>query len=212
MSNTQKRRLDAVKSLVKNGDILCDVGSDHALLPIMLIKSGVIEKAIACDINIGPLESGRKNAVLHRVTGIEFVLSDGLTSVDSHFDVAAICGMGGETVIKIITDAKEKAKCRLILQPMTAIEKVRAFLWQNGYVIDREEFAYEDSKSYCVISAVFTGENTPFSYADTYLGEIRPETELFYKWHKKISDSAKKRILGAKTEKEKKNIASLFLE
>lgn len=40
-------RLEAAAGLVKSGDVLCDVGSDHAYLPLMLIKNGVIGRSPA---------------------------------------------------------------------------------------------------------------------------------------------------------------------
>ncbi len=206
-----KARLDCVYSLVKKGDILCDVGSDHGLLPIRLIKDGVISKAIACDINPLPLESGRKNADIYGVSQkMDFVLSDGLISVDAPFTVASVCGMGGEMIIKIITDSPEKSKKRLILQPMTGIEKLRAFLWQNGFSLTNELFAFEQGKSYCILEASYTGENTEFSYADTYLGKIRPDTEEFELWKKRTRLAAEKRLKGAKTDADKSNIMSLI--
>ena len=97
-------RLEAAAGLVKSGDVLCDVGSDHAYLPLMLIKNGVIERAVACDVNAGPLERGRQHAAKQGVSSIEFVLSDGLGSVETPFDVAAIGGRGGELIIRIFRD------------------------------------------------------------------------------------------------------------
>ena len=205
-------RLEAAAGLVKPGDVLCDVGSDHAYLPLMLIKSGVIERAIACDVNAGPLERGRRHAAEQGVSSIEFVLSDGLSGVTAPFDVAAICGMGGELILRIIREGGEKAKKRLILQPMTGIEKVRAFLWQSGFAVTDELFPVEDGRAYCVIGAEFSGVVTGFSYTDAYLGKIRPAGGGFAAWAGKISASAKKRLRGARDESAEKDILTLISE
>lgn len=205
-------RLEAVAGLVKSGDVLCDVGSDHAYLPLMLIKNGVIERAVACDVNAGPLERGRQHAAKQGVSSIEFVLSDGLGSVETPFDVAAICGMGGELIIRIIREGGEKGKKRLILQPMTGIEKVRAFLWQSGFAITDEVFPVEDGKAYCVIGAEFSGAVPDFSYVDTYLGKIRPGGDGFTAWAKKICAAAKKRLRGARDAESENNILTLISE
>ncbi len=205
-------RLEAAAGLVKSGDVLCDVGSDHAYLPLMLIKNGVIERAVACDVNAGPLERGRQHAAKQGVSSIEFVLSDGLGSVETPFDVAAICGMGGELIIRIIREGGEKGKKRLILQPMTGIEKVRAFLWQSGFAITDEVFPVEDGKAYCVIGAEFSGAVPDFSYADTYLGKIRPGGDGFTAWAKKICAAAKKRLRGARDAESENNILTLISE
>ena len=47
-------RLALCAALVRLGSSLCDVGTDHAYLPIWLLKAGKISRALACDINPGP--------------------------------------------------------------------------------------------------------------------------------------------------------------
>ena len=101
---------------------------------------------------------------------------------------------GGELIIRIIREGGEKGKKRLILQPMTGIEKVRAFLWQSGFAITDEVFPVEDGKAYCVIGAEFSGAVPDFSYADTYLGKIRPGGDGFTAWAKKICAAAKRTV------------------
>jgi len=205
-------RLSAAAGLVRQGDVLCDVGSDHAYLPLMLIRVGTISRAIACDINPEPLKRGKEHAVKQGVDSVEFILSDGLKSVDGHFDVAAICGMGGELIIKIITEGGDKAKRRLILQPMTGAEKLRKFLWQNGFEITDEVFAVEDGKAYCVIAAEFTEKNTDFCYNELYLGKIRPQNREFCSWAEKIRRAAEKRINGARDSEDERRIKELIAE
>ena len=50
------KRLTAVASLVTEGASVADIGTDHGYVPIYLVKEGIIKKAIAMDINKGPLE------------------------------------------------------------------------------------------------------------------------------------------------------------
>ena len=54
-------RLALAASFVK-GRRVVDVGTDHAYLPIYLLKSGKVRSAAATDINEGPLERARINA------------------------------------------------------------------------------------------------------------------------------------------------------
>ena len=50
------KRLEAVASFVEHGSVIADVGCDHGYIPIYLYQKGMIPKAIAMDVNKGPLE------------------------------------------------------------------------------------------------------------------------------------------------------------
>ncbi|MDE6829528.1 MAG: class I SAM-dependent methyltransferase, partial [Lachnospiraceae bacterium] len=73
------RRLYAVASLVTEGASVADVGTDHGYIPIYLMQNEIASKAIAMDINGGPLERARMHIVGHGLKGkIETRLSNGL--------------------------------------------------------------------------------------------------------------------------------------
>ncbi len=194
---TVGKRIQTVKSLVPLGTRLLDIGSDHALLPISLYQSGVITAAVITDINKGPLERSRAQvAALCPKLPCTYLLSDGFAAVEGGYDVAAICGMGGELIARIIADGGDKARCPLVLQPMTMGEKLRAYLWTHGFEITEERYVTEDNKPYAVLFAVYSGENTPFSYVDTFLGKLRPDTAEFKQYAAKIALAAKNRLVG----------------
>lgn len=52
--------MKAVASMVTAGYTLCDVGTDHGYVPIALVQGNIIPKAIAVDINKGPLERAKE--------------------------------------------------------------------------------------------------------------------------------------------------------
>ena len=75
-------RLALCADLVRPGRALCDVGTDHAYLPIWLLKMGKIPRALACDVNPGPLEAARRDGEKYQVgEGLTLRLSDGLRQV-----------------------------------------------------------------------------------------------------------------------------------
>ena len=59
------KRLHAVAGLVTEGASVADIGTDHGYIPIYLIENGVAGKAIAMDINEGPLERAREHIEEH---------------------------------------------------------------------------------------------------------------------------------------------------
>ena len=55
------RRLQSVAAFVQEGKRLADVGCDHGYIPIYLLQKKKIEKAIAMDINQGPLMRAKEH-------------------------------------------------------------------------------------------------------------------------------------------------------
>ena len=160
------------------GGVFADIGTDHAYLPVFLAEKGRIKRAVAADINRGPIERAEVNIFS---SGYSKIIStkqtDGLTGLDGMgITDIAICGMGGELIAKII-DAAEFTKdksIRLILQPMTKAEVLRGFLISNGFTIVGETLAKED-KVYQIICAEYTGENGTYTDTELYLGRINIE-------------------------------------
>ncbi|MBO7254503.1 MAG: SAM-dependent methyltransferase, partial [Clostridia bacterium] len=185
----EKKRLDVVKSLVPKGTRLLDIGTDHASLPIDLIKSGIITSAIASDVNKKPLERAEskiyKNGLSNRIVTI---LSNGFENIpENTFDCVAICGMGGHLISEIIEKGKSKAKnCDLILQPMSYPEALRYYLSTNGFEIINEAFAYDNGKPYVIIQARYASINTNFSYGELLFGKFRPNNQYYKLYENKI--------------------------
>ena len=106
------RRLYAVASLVTEGASVADIGTDHGYIPIYLMQNEIVSKAIAMDINGGPLERARMHIVGHGLKGkIETRLSNGLEALapgEVYTMIAA--GMGGCLIIRILEECMEVVK------------------------------------------------------------------------------------------------------
>ena len=149
-------RLQAAARLCREGTRLIDVGCDHGLLCIQLIQEGSIRRAYAADLREGPLRKARaeieKQGLSDRILP---VLCDGLSAFSpSDADVIAICGIGGETIADILSKASWTADGQhlLVLQPMSKIRELRAFLKTAGYMIETEALAEERDRLYVVMS------------------------------------------------------------
>lgn len=168
-------RLLTAVTYVREGSVLADVGTDHAYLPIYLLNSGLISRAIAADINVGPLEKAKENIQKYGYgEEIRTVLCDGLAKINSDdVDDVAIFGMGGELIVKIIDQASwlKNPQKRLILQPMTHPEKLREYLAENGYMIVGEVLSYDRGKIYQTICAEYDGEIRSFNEFTLLFGE-----------------------------------------
>lgn len=158
---TLDTRLECAAKFVRQGARFADVGTDHAYLPIFLLKSGKIEYAVCSDINEGPLNSARENA---REAGlsenIEFILADGADALSKkELTDVAICGMGGELIAQIVEKAHflKDEKIQLILQPMSKFAYLRSTLTRLGFEIFSEEYSSSQGKMYVTFSVFYTG-------------------------------------------------------
>ncbi len=168
-------RLAAAAGFVRRGARVCDVGTDHAYLPIFLCKAGIAEKALATDINQGPCDRAAANIKLHKCTDkIEVRRADGL-DLAADFDPTdiVICGMGGELIRDILLRSAltRKEGVRLILQPMTKAATLRRALSANGFDIVGEALA-KDDKIYQIICAEYTEKNSKLTDVQALLGPI----------------------------------------
>ena len=76
------KRLLSAAEFVRQGAYFADIGTDHAYLPLFLLKEGKIPRAVCADINRGPLESAQKNAEAEGLSDkIKFFLADGAASL-----------------------------------------------------------------------------------------------------------------------------------
>ena len=148
-------RLALAASFVPPDDVVIDVGTDHAYLPVFLLLSGKCSNAIAADINKEPLERAAQNVAKYGLSGqIKLILCDGLAKMDASMcDTVVICGMGGETIAGILEAAPWTKDKTLILQPMTNAARLRKFLRLSGYTITDEAVAIEERHLYTVIKA-----------------------------------------------------------
>lgn len=166
-------RLAALASAVKEGAIVADIGTDHALLPIYLVGSGHAARAIASDIHAGPAERARAAVEANALTdSIEVVCTDGLHGIEQFApDHIVIAGMGGEMIVRILDEAPfvKERRCRLLLQPMTHAPTLRAYLSGNGFAIEEEALPVED-RIYEVIVASYTGTSYALSPLELTLG------------------------------------------
>ena len=167
--DTLDARLACAASFVREGAVLADVGTDHAYLPIALLTENAISYAYAADIAQGPLATAKahldacaaENPSLYE--RIRLVLTDGLAgleTVEPRVTDISICGMGGELIARILSDAVfvRDSAIRLILQPMTMQPVLRRWLAENGFAVAHERLCRTaNGKLYSVLCCHWDG-------------------------------------------------------
>ena len=172
-------RLKAAAALVRGGSAVADIGTDHAYLPAWLLLHGVAPRVIACDIGEKPLANAAETVkIYHLAKKIDLRVSDGLANVrPGEYGAVTICGMGGTLIAEILEKATLPVDVQLVLQPMTHVEDVRAWLCRNGFAIDREICVKDAGRVYCCISADRTGTPRAAEPGFCYFGTLTGETE-----------------------------------
>lgn len=156
-------RLECILKYVTERTV-ADIGTDHAYIPIKLIKDGTCDKVIASDIKSGPAEAAKRHIKKYGFSSlIDVRIGAGLDPIKiNEAAQIIIAGMGGEMIINILTQNEEKARsAKLILQPMNAQYELRKFLHKNNYTINAEDIAVEEKKVYNILTAS-NGKSTPF--------------------------------------------------
>lgn len=145
-------RLRAVADFVDDGMVLADIGTDHGYIPIALVQEGRCPRAVAMDINAGPLARAREHiAAAGLLEQIGTRRSDGMKELAiGEADCAIVAGMGGALTIRILEESRAVAESmkELILQPQSELFKVRTYLAERGYEILDEDMVLEDGKFY----------------------------------------------------------------
>lgn len=156
-------RLLAIAKFIPNGLKVADVGTDHAILPVYLVKENISPAVIASDLNEGPLEAAAKTVAQAGVADkIQLRLGNGLTNINSgEVDLAVIAGMGGGTIKNILVDCNNNCPVSsLVLQPMGDSGYLRQWLAENGWKIVDEDIVEEDGRFYEIIYAIRGREAT----------------------------------------------------
>lgn len=169
-------RLNVAASFVRSGSVVCDVGTDHAYLPIRLLLTEVCPRAVVSDVHEAPLAKARENAAHFGCTSrMTFCLADGLSGIDLAGEGVRdilICGMGGELIARILDDApytrQNGVKC--ILQPMSKAADLREYLARRGYRIEDERLAGAGGKIYTCLHVAYDGIIRDFAPVEYLLG------------------------------------------
>lgn len=172
-------RLEMIASFVTQGRGVADIGTDHAILPIILRRRGYKGYIVAGDINEGPLKKAERGLLEAEIDDVELKLCNGLESIDgSRIDTIVVAGMGGDTITGILDrglydmpEWADRSDYKLILHPVTKPEILRYWLVNNGFRISGENYI-EDNGILCQIICAEPGESEKYMDSELYVGKL----------------------------------------
>ena len=210
-------RLSSLTKFVNYNDKIIDIGCDHALLDIFLVKSDLVKSIIASDINVQALNSGIKNIENEGLSGkISARLGDGLNVLTDkdNIDTVIISGMGTNTIIGILNNDHLKDINKLIIQSNNDHTMLRKYVTKLGFYIKSEEYFQDNKKNY--INIVFVRGNKKYSKIDLTYGPIlkhnKPYLEFEINNIEKIEELVPKNkiLLHFQLKKEKRVLKKLL--
>lgn len=178
-------RIQKIASLITKDNIVIDIGTDHAYLPIYLITKLGFNKIIATDISQNVLKQAIANIQkYHLEDKIKIYCTDGLKDINEKYDTIVIAGMGTNTIKNILGNG---VLCNeIILQSNNELPNLRLFMQDLGYKIIKEEVVLEKGKYYVIIK--YHEGKEKLSYEDIYFGKHQNKEYLTYLFNKKSKE------------------------
>lgn len=151
-------RIEHIAEMIDKCTTVADIGTDHGYVAEILLIDNKCLKIIATDLNRGPLESARVYlSKLGLEKQIDFRLGNGLKILKpGEAETVIIAGMGGLLINNILHSSPDVVKTvkKFILQPMTAVDKVREYLHLNDYKIESESLVKEYHHYYFILKVI----------------------------------------------------------
>ena len=196
--HTLSMRLERVAAHVPANARLADIGSDHAYLPVALMRRGAIAHAVAGEVVLTPFTAAQRTVNENNLASLITVrLANGLMAIEPEDRITAItlCGMGGETIRDILEQGKVRlgGEERLILQPNGGEQPLRQWLMDNDYRILDEELLRENRFDYEIIIAARSGR-VMYSAQELYFGPLLMKVRspaFLAKWQRVLSRKRK---------------------
>ncbi|MBC5637230.1 tRNA (adenine(22)-N(1))-methyltransferase TrmK [Ornithinibacillus sp. BX22] len=182
-------RLRKVASYLPKGAHFADIGSDHAYLPCYVCSNDSTARAIAGEVNEGPLSSAIDTIKTYQLQDvIEARLGNGLAVLQQgEVNQVVIAGMGGALIRSILENGKDKLeKVNLIIaQPNVDEKNVRSWYMENGFIIEDEAILEENGHIYEIIVGQRSNNKETLSDQQLLFGPIllnRRDALFFKKW------------------------------
>lgn len=173
------KRLQKVVDMMPPMRTICDIGCDHGYVSIALLREQKADHMIAMDVNQGPLDQAKHNAMVYGTTKqIEFRLSDGLEKVaEGEADAFLCAGMGGRLIVRIMTEGKNVMDQMkgAVLQPQSELSLVRSYIYEHDWHIVQEDMVFEADER-----TPAKGIYYPILYIEPGKAKMPTEAELLF--------------------------------
>lgn len=182
MINMISNRLKSLVKYIDNNDKAIDIGCDHALLDVFLVKNNIVNNIIVSDVSSNALEQGINNIKKYNLEDyIDARVGNGLEVLKDtdNVDTIIISGMGTSTILEILNNKYLYNIKKLIIQSNRDYYELRRDVVKLGFVIKEEEVIVDNDKLY--INIVFIRGIKEYSLEELKYGTNNMiNKELYY--------------------------------
>jgi tRNA (adenine22-N1)-methyltransferase len=177
-------RLMAVAGQVPACARVLDIGTDHAWLPIWLVRNGRCQAAVAIDNKEGPLRAAKSHILEAGLDDrIQVLQSNGLENVQTGpDDVLVLAGLGGYEIMDILGSSRLECKA-IIIQAQKTLPGLRSWLSGHGYEITAEKLVRENGRFYVILSCQPAAGVQQFSPLEEWAGPVLLKENPPEYWH-----------------------------
>lgn len=179
---TKDKRLCAILEQIPKCETVADIGCDHGLTCLLVLKTGKAERVIATDISKMSLQKA-ENLLCESAYSdkAQFRCGNGLSVLDQdEADVIVISGMGGAEIIDILS--RKEIRATYVLSPQSEVDEVRRWLVSHGFRLAVDKTISSADKFYAIIKA----EEGDDSYTEKEFlygrDNLKEKSQDFLKW------------------------------
>ncbi len=181
-------RIAKICSLLTETETFADVGCDHGYMAEYMLKNCLCRTAYITDISEKCLKKAENLLGGYiRAGKCVPVVCDGLAGVPKDCGLVLIAGMGGEEIVRILSESFLPQK--FLFQPMKNSEKLRRYLVARGAKIEHD-FTFSDGTAfYDVISGRSEGGGA-YTEAEFFFGRenlCSPSVDFVEKWEREAA-------------------------
>ena len=149
------KKLSDLIATYKQGDIVADIGTDHAYLPCFLIQNDIVKHVYACDVAKGPYQSSKetihKYGLEKQITALQ---GDGLEPIlHKHVDMLVLAGMGSYLITEILNRHSNYVDSirTMFFQANANTDHLRSYIANKNWHIVDEQMVKDSGHIYEII-------------------------------------------------------------
>lgn len=197
-------RINKLCSYLSKCKTFADVACDHGYIAEYMLKNGLCESAVVSDISEKCLKKAETLLADYISAGkCRAVCCDGLKEIDRDTDCVMIAGIGGDEIIKILSEGFIPNS--FVFQPMKNADALREFLLKNGCFIETDDIFMDAKKFYFIIKGK-KGNSQKYTKEQILYGKDSLNNPVFYDYLKEEINKKKSYLKSDMTDKNRQNL------